>query len=244
MEQGKTYSIRVSSQKGGVGKTTIAVNLAIALQYMGYNTLLIDADTVNPSVAYQLDMLDANTGIYSCLVKKTSPEKAIAIHQKSGLRVLPGCIGDPQLIPDDKMRSELLDKVNSLGYDFVVIDSSTGYIYKHYLENYDNILLVSTFNMPSLMGAMRMAKIADKMKIEHSLVMNLYYKSRYELQINEVKNTYSGNIIGIVPNDKIVLKSIDVHEPAFMLSRRSKFSKAITKIANYYIAKYGLKNKV
>ncbi len=244
MDHGKTYSIRVSSQKGGVGKTTIAVNLAIALQYMGYNTLLVDGDTVNPSVVYQLDMLDADTGIYSCMVKKTSVENAIAIHQKSGLRVLPGCIGDPQFIPDDKMRSELLKRVNSLGYDFIVLDSSTGYIYKHYLENYDNILLVSTFNMPSLIGAIRMAKIANKMKIEHSLVMNLYYKSRYELQINEVKNAYSGNIISIVPNDKIVLKSIDIHEPAFMLGRRSKFSKAITKIANYYIERYNRKNKI
>lgn len=48
----KPYVIRVSSTKGGVGKSVIATNLAVAINMYGYNTLLIDKDIANLPLEY------------------------------------------------------------------------------------------------------------------------------------------------------------------------------------------------
>ena len=46
------YIIRISSQKGGVGKTTIAVNLGVILSLFKYKTLVVDCDAANPTVGF------------------------------------------------------------------------------------------------------------------------------------------------------------------------------------------------
>ena len=55
--------IGVMSQKGGVGKTTIAVNLAVMLRLKGYETLIVDLDTSNPSVGIHLGMHESEDGL-------------------------------------------------------------------------------------------------------------------------------------------------------------------------------------
>ena len=66
----KPYLIRLSSTKGGVGKSVIAVNLAAALQMYGFKTLVVDMDTINPCVGLYLGIQDSSTGTFDAMQKR------------------------------------------------------------------------------------------------------------------------------------------------------------------------------
>ena len=85
-----SYSIRVSSQKGGVGKTTVAINLAVALSMHNYRVLLVDADMISPSVGFFMGMESANIGIRDVIDGKADSSQAIIRHNVSGVDVIPG----------------------------------------------------------------------------------------------------------------------------------------------------------
>ena len=88
----KPYLIRIASQKGGVGKTTVAVNLSVALMQKGYDVLLVDADTTNPACGFHLGMEKSNRGYYDVIKKGANINEAISIHTPSGVHVLNGRI--------------------------------------------------------------------------------------------------------------------------------------------------------
>ncbi len=123
--------LTVANQKGGVGKTTSAINLAAALGVLEYKTLLVDADPqANATSGVGIDPKDVNAGIYECLVNEIDPKELIITTDNPNLDLIPSHIdlvgAEIELINATNREYKMREALSKLRdeYDFIIIDCS------------------------------------------------------------------------------------------------------------------------
>lgn len=122
--------IAIANQKGGVGKTTTAINLSGCLGVLEYKTLIVDADPqANATSGVGLDPRNTKN-IYDCLINDVDPSDLIIKTENPNLDILPSHIdlvgAELEMInlPNrEHMLKMALDKVRDQ-YDFIIIDCS------------------------------------------------------------------------------------------------------------------------
>lgn len=244
MASNRAYGIVVSSQKGGVGKTTIAVNLATALREEGYRVLLIDADYSNPTVGFHLGLESANIGIRAVLGNKARLENAIVIHNPTGLHVLPGEITGRAFDFKFNQLYNIYSQLVSTSYDFIVTDMAPGPLPVDVFEQFKavetlEILVLLTPEMSACVSAVRLAHIYDKMDIKRSFVVNRVRNRRYELSISEIEDVCRERMMAALPEDENVPISIAEHIPAYLISPRCAFSRGVRELSRRYASRTG-----
>jgi len=123
--------IAIANQKGGVGKTTSAINLAASLAVLEYRILLIDADPqANATSGVGFDVRNVKTSIYECVVDDVDPRSIILNTNIPNFDLLPSHIDlvgaeiEMLNLPNrEKVLKQVIEKVQQ-DYDIILIDCS------------------------------------------------------------------------------------------------------------------------
>jgi flagellar biosynthesis protein FlhG len=118
--------VTISSGKGGVGKTNIAINLAIALSEIGKKTIVMDADLGLANVNVILGIIP-KFNLYHVL-KKQKSMRDIIVDTPFGIQIVAGASGFSQLANlSEEDRGEFVNSLKSLAYaDYIIIDTGAG----------------------------------------------------------------------------------------------------------------------
>lgn len=122
----KTRIITVSSGKGGVGKTNLSINLAIAYSMLGKNVVVLDADLGLANVNVILGIIP-EYNLYN-LIKKQKKMKDILINTGYGINIIAGASGFSKIANlEDDERDSFIDEMKELSFaDIIIIDTSAG----------------------------------------------------------------------------------------------------------------------
>lgn len=170
--------IAVANQKGGVGKTTTAVNLAIGLANAGRRTLLIDMDPQGNATFAVLGPEEPSVTTYDLLVGNYSPEDVIVSSKYDGLDVLPTDIdlagAEVELLPAVGGQTRLRTRLRGPAlerYDFVIIDTppSLGLLTINSLSAAGEVLIPVSASVFALKGISQLEKTLGQVQtdLEH-----------------------------------------------------------------------------
>lgn len=235
--------LTITSGKGGVGKTNFAVNLAISIQRLGYDVLILDADIGLSNVEILVGM-NMRYNITDFIVNNMSIQDIIG-EGPEGIKIISGGSGLYEFSTmNDENIKKILNEFKTLeqAMDFIIIDTGAGVsnTVLDFVITADEVIIVTTPDPTSIMDgytmikALTMKDYKGKLNIVVNVVSNRIEAERIFFNLRKVCNSFLKvdlHFLGYLENSKIINKSIISQKPFLISSPRSTISKRMNGMA-------------
>jgi septum site-determining protein MinD len=225
--------ISIVSGKGGVGKTTLAINLSAALHSLNSNTMLVDCNFLTPNVSIYLGVENATYSLHEVLNNKDHITRAIYKHP-SGLKIIPGSLAIRFADIDYYLKlAELREQFNYLS-DITILDGPAGINNDliEVLKNSDEAIIVTMAEMPALVDALKVKKLAKLHKTTIlGVVLNRVTGKNHELSKEQVEKFLDEVVIAELPEDIHIKHSLKIKHPVTYSHPQARISTEIFKLA-------------
>lgn len=221
----------VFSGKGGVGKTTTAINLGLAMKMLGKEVIVVDGDIRNPNLAIQIGQLNYTKTLQDLLERDGSILEATYAHE-SGLKFVPAHISLRYIRTNPERLKEILEKSP---YD-ILIDSPPGLNSESMsiLSCCDDLIIVSQPLLPDITDCMKTIEVARELdKKIVGIILNKRRNRDYELSSQEIEAVTNVPVIAQIPWEEDFLRALKMKKPLISYRPESASSINFMKAASF-----------
>jgi septum site-determining protein MinD len=228
--------IGIASGKGGVGKTTVSTNLAIALKNLGKKVLLVDCNLSTPHLAYYLGVSDYKYTLNDAMRGKVDIISAVNV--KDGIKYIPASLELQDLHGVDPTTfKKHLKKLENQKFDFVILDSAPGLGREalSVLHAADEIIFVATPFAAVVNDVIRSSELLKGLKGAKNigLVMNMVTDGTHEIGDDSITSVTGIPVIGKISYDQNVVFGLVMKSPVLTYKPRSSASENFMQLASY-----------
>ncbi len=252
--------VSIVNQKGGVGKTTTAVNLSAIIGALGFKTLIVDIDPQgNATSGFGFNKREINLSSYDVIINGTDAEDVIIRTKYKNVDILPANMnlaGAELELVDAARRESRLKTALALvkeNYDFIILDCppALGLITLNALCASDSILVpiqceyYALEGLSQLMSTVRQVKRLYNPLIEMEGVLLTMYDGRLNLTqqvVSEVKRFFPKKVFAsVIPRNVRLSEAPSFGEPVYYYDRSSRGSDAYVEFTLEFLRNNGKK---
>ena len=202
----------VTSGKGGVGKTTSAINLGAALNYLNQDVIVVDANLATPNIGLHLGAPIVPVTLNHVLCEKAGIGEAIYEHS-SGMKILPSSLSLNEVKKTKRIS------------DYVIIDTPAGLggDVSEIINAGDEVIIITNPELPAVTDALKVSKIARELDKEiRGIIITRVKRVKSEMPSANIKEMIEAPIIGVVPEDIAIQQALVMKDAVFHTHPRSK----------------------
>jgi septum site-determining protein MinD len=226
-------SITIASGKGGVGKTTVTVNLGIALAKLGKNVTVLDADITLANLELIMGLENAPVTLQNVLAGEANITDAI-YKGPEGVRVIPAGVSLEGL---RKVNPDKLEEVISDIFDiteYLLVDAPAGLERSAVvaLAISQELLLVVNPEIASITDGLKTKVVSERLGTNFlGIVVNRVSGMSAEMAKSEIEAILEGKVLAVIPEDPEVRKSAAFGKPLLVRAPNSPAARAIMGLA-------------
>ena len=229
----------IISGKGGVGKTTSAVNLGAALNKFKENVIIVDANLTTPNLGLYFGAPIVPINLNHVLQNKALIEEAIYEHE-SGTKIIPSSLSlnDVKKLDSKKMESITRDLKKLSNH--IILDSAAGLgeEAKFSMNAADEIIVVANPNILSVTDALKTITLARELdKPVKGVLLTRVTGDKSEMPLDSIREMLEVPVLGIIPEDKTIHESLARKNAVIHTKINSKSAQAYLDLAAKMLGK-------